>query len=358
MKATSFLSLVTVAAVIVLSRATTHTQDRMEPVNNLPNPYLAIDNFFQLAEGRWWDSASGVDIDIDGSSIWIADRCDENNCANARLNPILKFNDAGILVKRFGEGMFIVPHGIHVDREGNIWVTDAQGPNGRDAARNGKGHAVYKFSPDGTVLLTLGKPGVAGNGTGGALLYGPSDVVTAPNGDIFVADGHDWAGAEAPAAAARIVKFTKAGTFVNSWGTKGSGQGEFRTPHGLAFDSQGRLFVADRDNNRIQIFDRDGQFLEAWRQFGRPSGIYIDKNDVLYCADSESGDLTNPGWKRGIRIGNARTGAVSAFIPDRDVAPKTTGRSSAEGVAVDALGTVYSVAVDAGAQAVKKYVKQ
>ena len=189
MNAASFSSLVTLVAVIVLSSVTTHTQDRVEPVNDLPKPYVAIDNFFQLAEGRWWDSASGVDIDIDGSSVWIADRCDANNCANARMNPILKFNDAGILVKRFGEGMFILPHGIHVDQEGNVWVTDAQGPDGHDTAKNGKGHAVYKFSPDGKVLLTLGKPGVAGHGTG-ELLNGPSDVVTTPNGDIFVADGH------------------------------------------------------------------------------------------------------------------------------------------------------------------------
>jgi DNA-binding beta-propeller fold protein YncE len=133
--------------------------------------------------------------------------------------------------------MFILPHGIHVDRVGNVWITDADGPDGRDPNKNGKGHAVYKFSPGGQVLLTLGTPGVAGDGTG-PLLNQPTDVVTAPNGDIFVADGDG--------AVARIVKFTKTGTLIKFWGKGGSGQGELTSPHSLAIDSRGRLFVADR----------------------------------------------------------------------------------------------------------------
>src|SRR5205807_10332395 len=134
----------------------------------------------------------------------------------------------------------------------NVWITDAQG-------KDGKGHQVIKFSPEGKVLLTLGKAGVTGDGAD--TFNQPSDVVVAPNGDIFVADGHGGN------SNARIVKFSKDGKFIKAWGKKGSAPGEFDTPHALAFDSKGRLFVADRANDRIQIFDQDGKFLDQWKQF-------------------------------------------------------------------------------------------
>jgi len=353
---THVLSLLAVVAATTLAGATARTQGRVRPVNDLPNPYRPVENYLKLAEGRWWNSTSAVDVDIDGKSIWVADRCAENSCAGSKLNPILRFDESGNLVRRFGEGMFNVPHGIHVDRTGNVWVTDVQGPDGSDAGRKGKGHAVYKFSSDGKVLLTLGTPGVAGDGTG-ALLSGPSDVATGPNGDIFVADGHREDGDASATTVARIVKFTKDGTFVKPWGRTGSKPGEFNSPHGLAFDSRGRLFVADTGNNRLQIFDQDGRFVAAWTQFGRPSGIFIDRNDTLYCADSESGGTSHPGWRRGIRIGSARDGRVTSFVPDVEPEPKPAG-SGAVGVAADALGNVYGAAVNAGAQALTKYVRR
>lgn len=345
-------------AAIALSGAATDTQRAVRPVNDLPNPYLTVENYFKLAEGRWWSSTSAVDVDIDGKSIWVADRCAANTCAGSVLNPILEFDESGKLTKRFGAGVFILPHGIHVDRVGNVWVTDAQGPDGKDPSRDGKGHAVYKFSPEGQVLITLGKPGVAGDGTG-ELLNEPCDIVTTPAGDIFVADGHSGQKRNAAGrTVSRIVKFAKDGSFTKSWGTLGSGPGEFRTPHGLALDSRGRLFVADRGNNRLQIFDQDGKFLEEWKQFGRPSGIFIDRHDMLYSADSESNEVSNAGSKRGIRIGSARDGKLMAFIPDPNPDPKPGGRSGAEGVAADARGNVYGAEVNADARALKKYVKQ
>jgi sugar lactone lactonase YvrE len=152
------------------------------------------------------------------------------------------------------------------------------------------------------------------------------------------------------------VKFSKDGKFIKTWGKRGSAAGEFDTPHGLAFDSRGRLFVADRGNNRIQIFDQDGKFLEEWKQFSRPSGIYIDRNDVLYVADSESNSKTNPGWKRGIRIGSVKDGKVTAFIPDPEPDPEKVITSAAEGVAADAQGNVYGAEV--GTRALKRYVKK
>jgi sugar lactone lactonase YvrE len=306
----------------------------------LPNPYAPIEKWGQLPDGRTWGSTSAVDIAPDGH-VWVAERCGANTCAGSTLPAILEFDPSGKLLRSFGAGLFVFPHGFHVDRERNVWVTDAQG-------RDGKGHQVFKFSPDGKLLLTLGKPGVAGAGTDE--LNQPSDVAVAPSGEIFVADGHD-AGSNM-----RIVKYTKDGKFIKTWGRPGSGPGEFNAPHGIAFDSRGRLFVADRANNRLQIFDQDGKFLEEWKQFSRLSGIYIDRNDVLYGSDSESNTKRNPGWKRGIWVGSARDGSIKAFIPDTEKNPDASATSGAEGVAADASGNIY--AAEVGPKMVKKYVRK
>jgi streptogramin lyase len=335
------LTLVAIAAAIAMSGAPPSAQINIQPTNDLPNPYQTVEGWANMPEGRTWGSTSAVDIDPDGKSIWVAERCGSNSCVGSDLPVVLKFDPSGKLVASFGAGIFIFPHGIHVDRDGNVWVTDAQGTEG-------KGHQVFKFSPDGKLLMTLGKAGVTGEGPD--TFNQPSDVITAPNGDIFVADGH---GRDSNA---RIVKFTKDGKFIKAWGKKGSAPGEFDTPHGLAMDSRGRLFVADRNNNRIQIFDQEGKFLEEWKQFSRLSGIYIDRNDILYGADSESNTKRNPGWKRGIRIGSAKDGKVTAFIPDPNPDPDNSGTSAAEGVAADAQGNVYGAEV--GPRALKKYVRK
>jgi DNA-binding beta-propeller fold protein YncE len=335
------LTLAAIAVAIAMSGATPSAQINIQPTNDSPNPYQTVENWAKMPEERTWGSTSAVDIDPDGKSIWVAERCGSNSCVGSDLPVVLKFDPSGKLVASFGAGMFIFPHGIHVDRDGNVWVTDAQG-------KEGKGHQVFKFSPDGKLLLTLGKAGVTGEGPD--TFNQPSDVITAPNGDIFVADGH---GRDSNA---RIVKFTKDGKFIKAWGKKGSAPGEFDTPHGLAMDSRGRLFVADRNNNRIQIFDQEGKFLEEWKQFSRLSGIYIDRNDILYGADSESNTKRNPGWKRGIRIGSAKDGKVTAFIPDPNPDPDNSGTSAAEGVAADAQGNVYGAEV--GPRALKKYVRK
>ena len=312
-----------------------------QPTNTQPNPYRTVEGWAKMPEGRTWGSTSAVEVHPDGKSIWVAERCGANTCAGSSLPVVLLFDESGRLKTSFGAGLFVFPHGIHVDGGGNVWVTDARG-------KDGKGQQVLKFSPEGKLLLTLGKAGVTGDGND--TFNQPSDVAVGANGDIFVADGHDEQNSNA-----RIVKFSKDGTFVKAWGKHGSGPGEFEVPHGLAFDSRGRLFVADRANNRIQIFDQDGAFLEEWKQFSRPSGIYIDKNDVLYVADSESNRKTNPGWKRGIRIGSVKDGKVTAFIPDPEPDPEKVITSAAEGVAADAAGNVYGAEV--GSKALKRYVK-
>ena len=333
-------------------------QTGVEPINDRPNPYRTVENWARMPDGRPWGATSAVDIDPDGVSVWVAERCGANSCAGSDLPVVLKFDPSGRLVRSFGAGMFIFPHGIHVDQNGNVWVTDARAATPQEIERfpqaRGKGHQVIKFSPEGKVLLTLGRAGVAGDPP--EALNEPCDVVTASNGDIFVADGHSGQNPNAPPSAmARIVKFSRDGRFLKAWGKLGSGPGEFKTPHGLAMDSRGRLFVADRGNNRIQIFDQEGRFLAEWKQFGRPSGLYIDKNDILYVADSESNARQNPGWRRGIRIGSARDGSVTAFIPDPVTDPDALVTSGAEGVAADAEGNVYGAEV--GPRGLKKYAK-
>ena len=343
---------------LLLLSGNSWAQKVTNPTNEHPNPYRTINGYFDLPEGREWGSTSAVDIDIDGESIWLAERCSSNSCALSDADPIVKYDQQGNILTSFGGGLIIWPHGIHVDRYGNVWVTDARAATPGELAQNpdaaGKGHTVYKFSPQGEVLLVLGTPGVAGDGTG-AELNSPNDVITGPDGSIYVGDGHGGQGANADlSTVARIAKFDRHGRFLESWGSIGTAAGKFRTPHSLAFDSQGRLFVADRGNVRIQIFEQDGTFIDEWNQFGRLSGIYIDANDVLYAADSESSATSNPGWRRGIRIGSAITGHVFSFIPDPDRSPG--GTSAAEGVAADKYGNIYGAEV--GPRQLVRYVRE
>ncbi len=331
------------------------------PVNDRPNPYRTIEGWAKLPQGRTWGSTSAVAIDKDGVSVWVGERCGQNSCVGSDLDPVLLFDKDGNLVRSFGKGMINWPHGIHVDREGNVWVVDGR-DNRPQRPRNAPpdapmppeparvfGHQVIKFSPTGEVLLRLGTDGGAREP---GYFFQPNAVLVAPNGDIYVAEGHA-SGAEANA---RILKFDRTGTLLASWGKKGTGPLEFDQPHALAMDSQGRLFVGDRTNNRIQILSQDGRLLDTWYQFSRASGIWIDAQDNMYVADSESGSIEprRPEWQRGIRIGSARTGEVTAFIPDP--VKDTRNTSAAEGVAVDRNGVIYGAEV--GPRALKRYVKQ
>jgi DNA-binding beta-propeller fold protein YncE len=330
---------VLIVSLALASSSAAHAQ------NHAGNPYRVVDESFgDLPAGRTWGATSAVYPSKDGN-VWVAERCGANLCVDSDLDPILLFDPSGRLLRSFGKGMFAWPHGIYVDKDGNVWVTDAVG---YAPVPPGWGHVVYKFSADGTLLMTLGKKGVAGAGPDA--FTKPSAVLVAPNGDIFVADGHDAEGNN------RIVKFSADGKFVKEWGSLGGENGEFRDPHALAMDSQGRLFVGDRGNSRVQIFDQDGKHLATWTQFGRPSGLFIDENDVLYAADSESNASRNPGFKRGIRIGSAKDGFVTAFIPDPEPDQDNSATSAAEGVALDAHGNLYGAEV--GPKKVTQYRKK
>lgn len=312
-----------------------------------PNPYrVGSPAFGELPDGRAYGATSAIYPGPDGRTIWVAERCGANSCAGKADMPVVfQFDLDGNLLKSFGAGLFAWPHGMYVDREGNVWVTDATGI-GRELPE-GVGHVIYKFSPDGELLMTLGRKGVAGDGPD--TFNQPSAVLVSPAGEIFVADGHGTGGNN------RIMKFAPDGRFIMQWGSTGAADGELSDPHALAMDSQGRLFVGDRGNSRIQIFDQNGRHLATWKQFGRPSGLFIDANDVLYSTDSESNTRRNPGVRRGIYIGSARTGELTAFIPDPEPDPDNSATSGAEGVAVDAEGNVYGAEV--GPQTVRKYVR-
>ena len=315
---------------IAVIHATLSAQSQT-PRNDLPQPYKTTRDWGQLRPGVAWAAVTAIEPAPDGT-IYVIHRCFENSCAGRSEAPIIKYDANGKILATWGQRMFVFPHGATVDREGNLWVTDARG-------ENGKGHQVFKFNPQGKVLMTLGKAGVSGSGAD--LFDQPTDVLVGPNGDIFVTDSHRNGKNN------RVVKFDKTGKFIKEWGRKGSGPGEIREPHTIAIDSRGRLFVGDRENNRIQIFDQDGKSLAQWRQFGRPSGIFITSDDTIYVADSESGPDTGarelPGIKKGIRIGSTRDGKVTAFIEDLE---STTGdHSGAEGVGVDSNGNVYGAVV-------------
>ncbi len=318
----------------------------------LPNPYRQVDRWASLPGGRTMGAVGGVTMDPDGEHLWAVIRCDAtapnrfgNECLDSDLDPVLKFDMEGNVVESFGGGLFIWPHGIDVDSEGNVWVTDAvseaRTPDGT------RGHQVIKFSSTGRVLMTLGTPGKPGPGNNS--FNAPADVVVADNGDIFVADGHG------DNTNNRIVKFSKDGTFIKSWGKTGYAPGEFRTLHAIAMDAEGRIYVGDRSNNRIQIFDQEGEFLAQWTQFGRPSGIFFDDHGRIFVADSESDDVQNPGWEMGIRIGEVATGWVTEFILYPWGDPREVAGNGAEFVAVDRDGNIYGG--EPRPRRIQKYIK-
>lgn len=319
----------------------------------LPNPApKVIRNWGELPAGRQWGSSAGVDIDPIDGHVWAYERCGagtfgagaEVTCDTNPVDPIFKFDrHTGKVLANFGRGIMVTPHGLHVDREGNVWVTDFAG---NEAGT--KGHQVHKFSPTGKLLMSLGVAGQPGSADG--QFNQPNDVVVGPDGSIYVSEGHEGQGMTTAAAlkkgiesgaSARISKFTPDGKFIKSWGRLGVRHGEFRTPHALAFDSKGRLWVADRGNHRIEIFDQEGNYLESRYLYGRISGIFI-KGDTVYAIDSESGPFNHPNWRNGVRIGPVDEDRIIGFIPPFDREDRVYQGTAGEGVAVDADGNVYA----------------
>ena len=321
---------------------------------NMPNPNPVVTrNWGDLPAGREWGSTAGIDIDPTDGHIVAYERCGAGsfgsgvpiNCDTNPVDPIFKFDrNTGEVLANFGGGLMMTPHGIDVDAEGNVWVTDFAGNE-----EGTKGHQVHKFSPEGELLMSLGVPGQTGND--GAHFNQPNDVIVAPDGSIFVSDGHNGQGmitnealaeGRARGDTARIMKFAPDGTFIKQWGQLGLEHGEFRTPHAMEFDSKGRLWVADRGNHRIEIFDQEGNYLESRYTYGRISGLFITADDEVYAIDSESSPLNHPMWRNGVRIGHIDSDHTTAMIPPFEREDRLYQGTAGEGVAVDADGNVYA----------------
>jgi DNA-binding beta-propeller fold protein YncE len=317
-----------------------------------PNP-LVTQNWGDLPMGREWGSTAGIDIDpVDGNIVGY-ERCGAGNfgsgvpinCDTNPVNPIFKFDRiTGEVLANFGGGLMMTPHGIDVDGEGNVWVTDFAGN-----AEGTKGHQVHKFSSDGELLMSLGQPGQTGSD--GAHFNQPNDVIVGPDGSVYVSDGHNGQGmisdqameeGRARGDTARIMKFNADGTFLKQWGQIGVRHGEFRTPHALEFDSRGRLWVADRGNHRIEIFDQEGNYLESRFTYGRISGLFITDDDMVYAIDSESSPTNHPGWRNGVRVGHIDEDVTRAMIPPFERENRVYQGTAGEGVAVDSDGNVYA----------------
>ena len=328
---------------------------------DLPKPYRLVENWPTLPAGMnggRWGELIRADLDRRGN-IWVFHRCFNTEpagsatCVGRTDPPILQFDPSGRLLSSFGASLFAFPHGFTIDPDGNVWASDANtnetvlGLSAKGANGVLRGHQVFKFSPAGTLLMTLGKAGVPGNGPD--TFDQLSGIAVATSGDIFVTDGHGKND--------RVVKFSKDGRFIKTWGRHGSGPGEFDQPHDISIGgSQGRVYVADRSNDRVQIFDQNGSFIAAWKQFGRPSAVFVSKDDTLYVSDSTSNSTINRGMLRGITVGSAKDGSVRAFIPDPDLAQADVNRvSGASGIVADDAGTIY--AADVGPHRLRKYVK-
>src|SRR5467141_1770299 len=358
---TSFALTAALALSIAFGPAARAQQAHYPKQTDLPDPYRLVENWPTLPKsmnGGHWGELIRADIDPQGS-IWVFHRCFNTEpdgyatCVGRTEPPILEFDPLGKLLTSFGGGMFAFPHGFTVDAQGNIWASDANkdetvlGMSAKDLNGVVRGHQVFKLSPTGKVLMTLGKEGVPGSEPD--TFDQPSGIAVAPNGDIFVTDGHGKND--------RVVKFSRDGRFLKTWGHHGAGPGEFDQPHDISIGgSQGRVFIADRSNSRVQIFDQDGNFIAAWKQFGRPSAVFAGKDDILYVSDSTSNSKINPGYPRGITIGSAKDGSLRAFIPDPDLDQADVSRiSGASGIVADAKGTIY--AADVGPHKLRKYVK-
>ena len=316
------------SAVIMLLQRLVAAYGPIANSNDRPNPYTRIEPFGEPPPGNngEWAAVIGAEGGPDGR-LYILHRCQDNSCVGRYEPPVVVLDPTtGQRLDSWGGGLMAFPHGLHLDREGNVWTADV----GRGDAPGG--HVVRKFTADGELLMTIGQSGVAGDGPG--QLREPTDVVTARDGTIFVSEGHLKNGPDS-----RIAKYAPDGTFIARMGSTGQGHLQLSAPHAIAIDTQGRLFIADRDNNRLMIWDQDGNYIDQWQQFGRPSGVYIDHTDTIYVADSESWGPDNPGWKKGIRIGSARTGQVHYFL--EDVESRDFAHSGAEGIGVDTLGNVY-----------------
>ena len=272
--------------------------------------YEKVAGWAQLPQGVAWQDMTGVDIDSKGN-IYTLQRTP---------SKVMVFDATGRFLRTWGEGLFTKAHALRVDRDDNVWITD------RDL------HQALKFTREGKLLMALGTRGVAGDNDSRVALNGPSDVAVAPNGDIFVSDGES--------SNTRIVRYARDGTFLKSWGTKGTGPGQLMTPHSIVLDARGRLYVANRGNKRVEIYDQDGAFLGQITNAATPYGLALTRDDVIYVADGTAGS-------EGLTVLDTQGGKVLAHF---------AGITGAHMVTVDRAGAIYVAEVRG--RAVEKFVRK
>jgi peptidylamidoglycolate lyase len=275
--------------------------------------YQQVENWAQLPADAKWGVMVGVGIDAKGN-IYALQKDDE---ATKTSSKVMVFDSKGKFEKEWGEGEFPGAHSLRV-YDGSVWIADR------------KLQQVLKLDTDGKVLLSLGQKGVAGDEASENAFNGVSDVAVAKNGDIFVSDGEGGN--------SRIVKFSKDGKFIKFWGAKGSDPGQFKTPHNIAIDSKGRVWVCDRGNKRLQVFDQDGKFLEQVTQFGTPHVFLISNDDVMYVA------------------ANAPENRITIGTTDGKILGTIDGLNDPSDLAIDATGAVY--VSETADTIVRKYVKK
>jgi len=227
--------------------------------------YVPVPDDFTLPPGMNMGSTSGVAINSKGHIIVLA----------RGTTPLMEFDANGKFIRGFGEGLFDRPHGLRIDSDDNIWATDVAS------------HVLYKLNPDGRIMMVQGVKGSAGEMHAYGhlrLLNEPTDVAFAPGGEIYVSQGHGQA-------ESRVLKFDKDGNFIKVWGKKGAGPSEFNLAHSIAVDAGGLLYVADRNNQRIQVFDAEGQYQREWKLPGTPCGLFIDREQNLWLAHGHAGQV-------------------------------------------------------------------
>ncbi len=259
------------------------------------------------------------DLPLGAVSAVATDAADRVYVFHRGKHPILVFDREGRYLRSWGDGQIQTPHGLRIDRAGHVWVTDIGN------------HLVRKFRADGKLLLTLGKKGEPGATPD--RFNKPTDVAITPAGDVYVTDGYGNA---------RVVKFSPEGKFVREWGRKGTGPGEFNLPHAICLDDRGRVYVGDRENDRVQVFDPDGQFLAQWRQTGAPYGLFRTPAGRLFVADGRAH------WVRVLDAHGKVLGRWGArgSAPGQFLVP--------HGICVDGHGAVYVAEIDG--RRVQKFV--
>ena len=290
------------------------------PQNAPELDYVAVADPLTFPAGTTMGAAASVAFDSKGH-LWVLNR---------GTQPLVEFDATGKFIRGFGEGLFTRTHGLRFDQDGNIWVTDVGA------------HIVVKMNPEGQTLLTLGTKGEAGTwdeATGSRHLNQPNDIAFSRSGDVFIVQGHTPGAAGDP----RVLKFDKTGHFIKSWGGKGKEPGKFEVAHGIAIDAKGLLWVTDRENQRIQIFDADGKFIKELKYAGLPCALDIG-NQYIYMVNGFAGQV--------LRLDLNGTVLAATGKPGKGVGEF----GEAHFIAVSPKGELY--VADSVNSAVQKFVKR